>query len=728
MNKLNFRNFNVSTDVRGVATVSIDVPGRPMNVISSEVMQELTEIIAEIEGSTAVNMVVFDSTKESGFLAGADVSVIAGIESPQDATRLIVAGQSLFQRIAWLPVPTLVVIDGPCMGGGLEWALACDYRIARNNSHTKIGLPEIKLGLIPGWGGTQRLPKLVGIHQALEMILAGKHLGPREALRIGLVDRVIDPDRWTQDREKVVAEILAGAHPSQRSLVSRLTTKCMNTNLVRQRILEAARRKLAYQADAYPALDSAIRAVEAGFENTPMGYQVEREEFVKLLNTDTSRQLLGLFFARENARKLSTWTQEPSVIVHETPIRHVGVIGGGAMGAGIAQLAAVRDFDVTIKELNPHLLDEAHRRVETLMKKVASRQAWPESRLSQTLGRIHYTTTPNDMVSCDLIIEAVVERMDVKSKVFAEMDSVTRGRAILATNTSSLSVTEMSHAAKHPKNVAGLHFFNPVHRMELVEVVRCDSTAESTVSRLVAFVKALGKTPVVTTDCPGFLVNRVLFPYLGEAVQMVGEGVSASQIDREIKRFGMPMGPLELLDQVGLDVAMHVAGSLGEVSHSITEVIAPLTEMVQSGHMGKKSSLGFYQYKRGKKGKPNEALLRHIENRRPSPNAVQASEGMSGIQKRLIYPMLLQAVRCHDEQVVQQAWAIDLAMVLGTGFAPFRGGPLHVVDTIGLKRFIANCDDLRSIHGDRFDVPEELLAMEQEGKSFFGKPDTRVSV
>lgn len=716
-----YENFRVTEDDRGVVTVSINVPGRPLNVITPEVMNELAEIVVAIEHSEGIVAVVFESGKESGFLAGADVSIIAGIESSQEATQLIVTGQSLFQRIAWLPMPTVLVIDGPCLGGGLEWALACDYRIARNTSHTKIGLPEVQLGLIPGWGGTQRLPRLAGTHVALDMILTGKHLGAAAAMRAGLIDLALDPEDWDAGRERFIDQVVAGRVSSGRGWRSRLVAALSRSRGGRHFVFKLASSQVERKEQHYPALPAAVRAINASFDNGPMGYQVEREEFIKLLSTSTSKHLLSLFFAREDARKLSTWTS--TSVTHDNPIRRVGVIGAGAMGAGIAQLSAVRDFEVVVKEVNVDLLREGHSRIEKLMMNVAKRQSWNEEKRSRTLERIEYTTSPEDMRGCDLIIEAVVENASVKADVFAEMDRIVSPDAVLASNTSSLSVTHMSESTMRPHRVAGLHFFNPVHRMELVEVVRCDATDEATVARLVGFVKAMGKTPVVTADRPGFLVIRVLFPYLGEAVRMLREGYRADAIDREVRRFGMPMGPLELIDQVGLDVAMHVAGSLDSVSAGVNEVVVPLTRMVDSGRLGKKSGGGFYGYRNGKKGKPLEFNFDQVrEVHFPSEHDF-ASDGLTLTQRRLVYPMLIEAVTCHQEHVVDLPWAIDLAMVLGTGFAPFRGGPLHTVDAIGLKRVVHNCERLGHVYGDRFAAPGELQSMAARGECYFGRSE-----
>ena len=712
-----YKNFEIETDSRGVVTVTLDVPGRPMNVFTREVMEELDSIVDELESnSLGVNLVLFQSGKESGFLAGADVSVIAEIDSPSMGVEMIEAGQMLFQRVESLSMPTVAVIHGPCLGGGLEFSLACNYRVARANSSTKIGLPEIKLGLIPGWGGTQRLPKTVGLTNALPLILTGKHLGADEALKIGLIDCAISPERWDADLAVFLEDVLAGVTTvgDQRRLRDRLLEA---TRLGRALIFHMTSKSIRSKAKHFPALDSAVKAIRRGYDGGLTGYVCEREEFVKLLATPTCRQLLGLFFARERARNLSTWATDPSTL-HRDPIRRVGVIGAGAMGAGIGQLAAFRGFDVVMKEINEDALNTGRERIEGLFAGLAKRKGWDESMRYEMLGRVRYTLDESAIKDCDLVIEAVVESMAVKKRVFESLDSVVSTEAILASNTSSLSVSEMSTATGRPQLVAGLHFFNPVHRMELVEVVRAAGTDEQTISRMVSFVKALGKTPIVTKDSPGFLVNRVLFPYLGEAVLMVAEGHDIEAVDREIKRFGMPMGPLTLLDQVGLDVALNVANSLDGTLKGVKPVVEQLSALVERGSLGKKSGSGFYEYVKGKKKRVAEMPGRDANTRPIELGNHFVNDGLTPIQRRLVYPMLVEAVKCHDEQVVEFPWAIDLAMVLGTGFAPQRGGPLHVIEQIGLKTVSENLSRMRSAFGQRFAPPKRLVVMADRGQTF----------
>jgi 3-hydroxyacyl-CoA dehydrogenase/enoyl-CoA hydratase/carnithine racemase len=725
MNDNHYRNFTVTTDDRSVRTVTLDVPGRPLNVLNRDVMEELDQIVHDLENgdSDSVKLVIFQSGKESGFLAGADVMSLSNIESAVEATQIIEKGQTLFQRIEWLSMPTIAVIHGPCLGGGLELSLACNFRIARDNSSTKIGVPEIKLGLIPGWGGTQRLPRVAGLTNALSMILTGKHLSGSQAAKIGLVDRAISPDDWESGIADFIDGALGGNLPARekRPFGQRFMEA---TGIGRSIIYRMTEKSIASKVKHYPALAAALRAVRLAFRKRPDGYLCERNEFVDLLATSTCRNLLDLFFAREQARTLATWSPEADQSVHQSPIRTVGVIGAGAMGAGIGQLAAVRGFNVVIKEIDEKAAAAGQKRIEALVDDLARRKRWTSDERQNLLNKIDVGCDDQALTDCDLVIEAAVEREDIKHQIFGTLDKVVQGSAILASNTSALSVSRMAEATGRSAQVAGLHFFNPVHRMELVEVVRAVQSDDATIARLVAFVKALGKTPIVTADSPGFLVNRVLFPYLGEAVLMVAEGYDVAQMDKEVRRFGMPMGPLELLDQVGLDVGLHVASSLNDILPGVAPVVELLAAMVENGNLGKKQKLGFYQYKKGKRA--GVARLPFVDTRlEPAelkPNYLD--DGLTPIQRRLVYPMLAEAVRCHEEGIVWEPWAIDLGMVLGTGFAPHRGGPLHVVDGIGLHQVTENLSRLRDELGDRFAPPKELIEMSNVGDSFFDRGDT----
>ncbi len=721
MSDFTYNNFTVETDRRGVTTVSMDVPDRPLNVLDAGVMVELEQIVAGIQSSACHRLVVFRSHKESGFLAGADVRRIAKISSIDEVHGLISRGQELFGRISRLPIPTVAVIHGPCLGGGLEWALACDYRLARDNSSTQIGLPEIKLGLIPGWGGTQRLPKTVGLRAALDMILSGRSLDAMAALRIGLVDRAIAPENWEPGIENFIDAILTGVTDLGRHAPRQWWQWCLDeTGVGRRLVLAQARRQTASQREHYPAIEASLRAIAAGFDSNRDGYAMEQEQFAALISTPTCRNLLDLFFARESARNPKTWIAAAGKFAHDHPIRSIGVVGAGIMGAGIGQLAANRGFDVVIKEIDAQAAAAGQRRVADLFERQAKRKKWNPQRLEEMIAKVPVSSDPAVLDPVDLVIEAAVEQESIKQEIFKTLDRRTAPSTILASNTSSLSIASMASVTRRAAKVAGLHFFNPVYSMELVEVVAAPQTDEETVARLVTLVRALGKTPIVAKDSPGIVVNRVLFPYLGEAVRMISEGLDTAEIDAELRRFGMPMGPLELLDQVGIDVALHVANSLREVLPNAEAVVGPLAAMAEHERLGKKSGIGFYRYAQGRRGKAAAlpaGVLRDSGISRASAGAratggdscaTSIPDSLTPIQRRLVYPMLIEAVRCLELGIVAQGWAIDLAMVLGTGFAPHRGGPLHLIGAIGRDTLLANLAHLETLHGGRFAAPRLL--------------------
>ncbi|OYP32370.1 3-hydroxyacyl-CoA dehydrogenase NAD-binding domain-containing protein [Rhodopirellula sp. MGV] len=717
MTKQTYQTLNVHCDDAGVLRIVIDVPGRPLNVINADVMNELDAAITDLEARKDVKLVVFKSGKESGFFAGADVSIIESISNKSQAEQLLVAGQRLFARIEKLAVPTLAVIHGPCLGGGLELALACDYRIARDNSSTKLGLPEIKLGLIPGWGGTQRLTRLIGLKHSLQMILKGLHVSAQAASSIGLVDKAIAPDRWRDELLEVINHLLHGDELHSVFAIGRGVKNRLQANeFVRQQIVAIAERSIAKQAVHFPALSSAIKAISESFENDDRGYETERAEFKKLLFTPACRNLLRLFFAKERSRQLKTWVTDHSQLLHQDPIRRLGVIGGGVMGAGIAHCAATRGYPSTIKEANKMTADAARNRVDQLVNEYAEHKGMDREQSERLKSAVMVSESMADLSDASCVIEAIVERMDVKKSVLRDLESSIGKSAVIATNTSALSVSEMASVLRYPKRFAGLHFFNPVSRMELVEVIRGDQTSDATIAKLVGFVKSLGKTPIVTKDSPGFLVNRILFPYLGEAVLMVQQGFDVKTIDDEMRTFGMPMGPLRLLDKVGLDVALHVAGTLQQMMPAAGTISTILGDFVGRGDLGCKSGSGFYRYG-GKRPKPRSGRKLVSYFVQPPASIDFIEDGLTDIQRRLVYPMLLEATRCLAEGVVESEWAIDLGMVLGTGFAPQLGGPMQVIHEIGHAHFNANLARLALQLGERFETYEPVRAVNGQDTS-----------
>ncbi|VTT97401.1 multifunctional fatty acid oxidation complex subunit alpha : Multifunctional fatty acid oxidation complex subunit alpha OS=Rhodopirellula sallentina SM41 GN=RSSM_06309 PE=3 SV=1: ECH: 3HCDH_N: 3HCDH: 3HCDH [Gemmataceae bacterium] len=706
----NLKHLRIERDARGVATLTFDVQGAPFNVFNDEVIGDLRSVIDDIERDPP-RVVVFRSGKASGFFAGADVNRIQQLEHADEVRAVIDAGHSTFARIERLPCPTVAVIHGPCLGGGMEFALACRHRVARDDASTKLGLPETSLGLIPGWGGTQRLPRLVGLRQALKMILEGTNLSASKAAAVGLVDVAAPADSFDATLEQFVADRLNGRsvrHPTRKLLDTLLDA----TSPGRAVVLASARKKIAKKARDYPALAAALHAVEVGLR-TPgsAGYHAEREGFVSVVFTPVAKSLIGLFFQREKARKPSTWVRG----VKPATMRKAAVVGAGTMGAGIAQLLAFNGVPVALKDISDDIVAGGMKKVAALTDAAVSKSLLTRADGEALVRRVTPTTEWGPLAGCDLVIEAVVEREDVKRTVFKELAEKLGPDAVLASNTSALSVSRIAESTPHAERVAGLHFFNPVHRMQLVEVVRGRDTDDATVATLVELVRKVGKVPVVVADSPGFLVNRTLFPYLDEAVRLVLEGVPGEEVDRAAVRFGMPMGPLELLDQIGIDIAADVSKTFASLTSDPGPVPERFAEMVAAGALGKKAGRGFYQYDGDRRRKLTAWAT---PKRARKPEGAAAGE-LSEVQMRLVYPMINEAAKCLETGVVAEAWMADLAMVLGTGFAPFRGGPLRTADTLGVARVVRELDELRAAHGPRFEPAGLLRHLADGGHGFY---------
>ena len=716
-----FKHFVCERDPRGVETVTFNVQGSPVNIFADEVVEELSQIVDELERDKP-KAVVFRSSKPSGFLAGADVKRIQQIPTHEMAQTVQSIGQKLFDRVERLPCPTVAAIHGVCLGGGLEFALSCRYRIARDDSQTKIGLPEVQLGLIPGWGGTYRLPKLIGLRQALRMILESTTLSAAKAALVGLLDAAFSPDSFDSGLKSFVEARMADQPLKQRGR-GLLGTLLEGTAPGRAIILSVAKKRAGSKGRHYPAVPAAIRAISAGLKSgQDAGLAAERHEFPPLLFGPVSRNLIDLFFRREQARKPSTW-----VSADHSPrkIRKAAVIGAGTMGAGIAQLLAVNGIPVVLKDINDQIAGAGRKKVEALTAEAAAKGVLSRAEADKVVESVIATSQWEPLADADLAIEAVLEREDIKRTVFQQLAEKLGPNAVLASNTSALSISRLSEGIAHAGRIAGLHFFNPVHKMHLVEVVRGRSTDDDTIATLVDLVRRLGKVPVVVADSPGFLVNRILFPYLDEAVRLVTEGVPGPVVDREAVRFGMPMGPLELLDQVGIDVAADVAVTLGTMRSEAGPTPERLSAMAKDGWTGQKAGRGFYLYVNGKRSKPTQWAMPTIQR------AIRESEadasGLTEIQRRLIYPMINEAAKCLDG-VISEPWAVDLAMVLGTGFAPFRGGPLHTADAIKLPLLVNGMEEIARFAGNRFEPCQLLKAMASERQEFFGaKPEPLVA-
>lgn len=697
----------------GVATVTFDLPGEKVNILRPEVVRYFEKILEEIEGkASGLRGVIIVSGKEQNFIAGADIDVIASVKSPEEGRKLAEQGQRVFDRLEALPLPVVAAIHGACLGGGLELALACTWRAASDSSRTFLGLPETRLGILPGFGGTQRLPALVGLGESLAMITSGARVFPKRALRIGLVDEVTVREHLL---DAAMALLARGPRRKEgrgpRSLSDRLRGLLFESNRYGRKILFDRARKEVHKrvGGHYPAPLAAVDAVEEG-RTHGMWRGLEREAVLlgELAVTPVCKNLIHVFRVREKAARVDR--------LPAGRIARIAVIGAGVMGGGIAALAAEKGVRTRIVDLSPRALGGALRAVEEEVGKKQARGILPDAESSWVPARISYDTEMRGLGGIDLVVEAVAERMDVKKSVLAEVAAALPDDALIVSNTSSLSITEMAEATGNPGRVAGLHFFNPVDRMALVEVVRGEKTSDSTTAEVRAFAGRLGKIPIVVRDRPGFLVNRLLLPYLIEGVRLLEEGVALERIDRELEEFGMPLGPFALLDMVGIDIASHAAANLRTGLGDRFQPSGLLTVMVEAQRLGKKTGRGFYFYGSRGERRRDSGLERFLSIGAGEEALLPSAD----IVDRLLLSMVNEASLCLEEGVVESPETVDAGMILGAGFPPFTGGLLRYADSRGLPEIAGRLEGLAATTGAGFAPSRMIKDLVKAGRGFYG--------
>jgi 3-hydroxyacyl-CoA dehydrogenase/enoyl-CoA hydratase/3-hydroxybutyryl-CoA epimerase len=692
----------------GVAALVLDVKDRPVNVLARAVMAELEQALDRIAAEPSFRLLLIRSAK-ADFLAGADLHAFAAVQTAEEAASLSAAGQRLFDKLANLRLPTVAVITGACLGGGLEFALACDYRVVVDHPKTQLGLPEVELGLLPGWGGTQRLPRVVGLEKSLQMILSARRLNAAEAVRYGLADELADAAHEEPPSFLDHAEKRPKTSPPRHSWRQTLLE---GNGLGRWLIFRGSERLLRRKLpDDMPAPWEALQAVRIGLrQGMEAGLAYEREAAGRLATSPACRNLVNLFLQREQARKVPAEAKSD-----QPPVRRVGVVGAGVMGAGIAQLAAFKNCEVVVREINDLALGMGMLQIVALFKKAVERGLLSPRDYEKKLANVHGTKEWKGFADLDVVVEAATEDLQVKRRIFREMEKNTSPSTILATNTSSLQVRLLQEDLQYPGRVAGLHFFNPVHKMPLVEVVQAPGTKDEVVASLEQWATALGKVPVRVQDSPGFLVNRILTPYLDEAVLLVSQGLRPELVDEAMRRFGMPMGPLLLLDEIGLDVAAHVATSLEPLFGDRFPPEPALAQMQANGWLGRKSGVGFYRYK-GRRPTVNQAAVALLEGSTSQRLDIAApADLMAQARERMVLLMVNEAAACLGERLVKDAATLDLAMVLGTSWAPHRGGPLRYAQQRGLKEVVAALEDLTRRLGPRFRPCAELRRLAEKG-------------
>ena len=698
----------------GLAIVTFDLPGEKVNKFSTPVMAELSSLVDRLSAAEGIRALLFRSGKPDIFIAGADVREIENVTTSEEGRTASAVGQRIFERFAQLPFPTVAAIRGACLGGGTELALACDWRVCSDSPKTKIGLPEVNLGILPGWGGTQRLPRLVGLAAGLDLILTGKQIDGKRAARTGLADAVV-PDAIFDAWSETFARGKFGARkPRGRRARLSLAARLLEGNPAGRALVfrKARAAVLARTHGHYPAPIEALEAVREGLgKRMDAALAIENARLGKLIGTPVQRRLLRIFFWTEDVRK-ETGAINPTVAPR--PVHRVGVLGAGVMGGGIAQLAADRGFPARMKDIAPEPLAHGFRAAADIWKEKMRRRRMTPSEFRRKMALLSGGLDYAGFARAEVTIEAVVEKLEIKQAVLREWEDAVGDDAIFASNTSTLPISRIAAAARQPRRVAGMHFFNPVHRMPLVEVIRGEKSSDETIATIFDLAKKMGKTPVVVRDAPGFLVNRILAPYLSEAVRLLEEGCRIEDVDDALTRFGMPVGPLALLDDVGIDVAAKGGQTMAAAFPERLPLSARFEAFTAQGRLGRKTGRGFYRYRGSRREKPDPETYSLIG----AGPAKAAALPPDVIEARLLMPMVNEAAFCLEDRIVDSAAKLDLAMIFGTGFPPFRGGLLQYADDLGADRIVNRLQDLAERLGARFAPAPLLVEMAAARRTF----------
>jgi 3-hydroxyacyl-CoA dehydrogenase/enoyl-CoA hydratase/3-hydroxybutyryl-CoA epimerase len=682
--------FDIDRD--SIAVVSIDVQDKGANVLTAESLEELAAAVRYTHSQKELKGLIFISAKPKQFIAGASIDEILEIRDPIVGEEKARIGQNLMVSIEKLEIPTVAVIEGPCLGGGLEFALACTYRITSDQPEVNLALPEVKLGIIPGFGGTQRLPETVGLIHSLDLITSGRSLVAKQALKIGLIDDIGPKDLLLSIAKQWIAKGLRERKPRNLKLIQKTME---NFPLTRKMIFKSARKKiLSVTQGQYPAPLRALEVIEKTFRtHDPYRYDLEAQKIGSLIASPISKSLIQIFFAMEKVRK-SKHSLPPR------PISKVGVLGAGVMGSGIAHLLASKEKWVRLRDVSDEVLLTGYTQIRNLFEKDQKRRKesarWTEFRMN------HVSTTQDftGFSSAQMVIEAIVEKLDVKKQVLHQCSQNLPLDAIIATNTSALSISEIAKAIPNPDRVIGLHFFNPVFKMPLVEIIQGEMTSVQTIATTMHLAITLGKTPIVVADRPGFLVNRILGAYLSEAIRLAEEGCSILDIEHCAKDFGLPMGPFELMDEVGIDVAQHVGKYLADSYAYFPRPSLLLQSLVNAKRLGKKNGKGFYIH--SKSGKKLDKKFAAKSLGFSVQDITMNAELIRLITDRMILSMVNESYRCLQEHVVQTEADVNLGMVLGTGFPPFRGGPIAFARSRGIPNIVARLQELAQDYGSHF--------------------------
>jgi len=697
----------------GIARITFDMPGSRANTLNQNIQAEFENVLTQLENTPNLQGLIFCSAKPGMYIAGADLKELISVLKPGnvDARTLTLRGLAFMARFEKLPCPTVALIDGACMGGGTELSLAMDYRLAGSHPKCEIGLPETKIGIIPGWGGTQRLPRLIGPSLAIEIICTGEPVKAQRAREIGIVWDAVPSEKILDEGLR----LLAWSRESgdwKKIRVKKQQPVGLSEDQHQYTFAVARAQVLAKTKGQFPAPLAALDAIAKGCNLTlEEGLKVETETFLPLVGSTISRNLIAIFFMTGRLAK------DPGVAdasIQPRDVTRVGVIGAGIMGSGIVGAHLRKGMPTVMIDVTPDALQKGVAAITKVMQSRIEIGRATQADLVSVLGCLSTATNHAVLADRDVVIEAVVENEDVKTKLYRALQSILSPEAILASNTSTISITRMASAVKNPENFAGLHFFNPVDRMQLVEVIRGEKTTDQTVATLVALAKKVGKTPIVVKDCPGFLVNRILFPYLNEAMVLLEEGADPRAIDKAASDFGMPMGPITLSDLVGLDTALYAGQVVNRAFADRAKDTKVLGELVKAGRLGQKSGAGFYCYTKGSRGIDDPAFAAILDKCRTGKREVSKEE----IRDRLFLPMLVEASLVLSEGIVRSPEDVDMGLILGIGFPVQHGGLFHWADTEGLGNVLKTLAKYESL-GKRFHPTEAMRQLAAAGKGFF---------
>jgi 3-hydroxyacyl-CoA dehydrogenase/enoyl-CoA hydratase/3-hydroxybutyryl-CoA epimerase len=701
--------FTLTRQDNGVAILSMDVPNESMNTLKVEFGDEINTVLDEIEGDRDIKGVVLVSGKPNSFVAGADISMLAQCESANDAETIARGGQDVFNRIENMRATFVAAIHGPALGGGLELALACHYRVCTDHSSTQLGLPEVQLGLLPGSGGTQRLPRLIGIQPAMTMMLTGAAKRAKQAKKLGIVDDMVPQSVLLEVAQKYALKSKPEREAPQKGLLNKALEQ---TGFGQDFMFKKAREQtLAKTKGNYPAPIKIIDVIEKGIkQGIQSGLRYEAECFGELVMTPESKELRQIFFATTQMKKENGVENVEPKKVHK-----VGVLGGGLMGGGIAFVTATKaGVPARIKDIRPEGIANAMKYTYDLLNKKVKKRFMLKSQMQQQLNMLTGTLDYCGMQDADIIIEAVFEDVGLKQQMVDDIETNCQEATIFASNTSSIPIVEIAAKAKRPENVIGLHYFSPVDKMPLAEVIATEKTSDETISTTVAFAKKQGKTPIVVKDGAGFYVNRILAPYMNEAANLLLAGEPIDHIDKSLVKFGFPVGPVKLLDEVGIDVGTKIIPILMNQFGDRFEAPAAFDKVLSDDRKGKKNGKGFYSYEGKKPGKEVDESIYSLLSVTPAK-----SLSADKVAERCVLMMLNEAARCLDEGVVRNARDGDIGAIFGIGFPPFLGGPFRYMDSLGIQNVVDKLTHYAQIIDKKFEPAECLVAMAKEGKTFY---------